>query len=320
MTEGYTGITVGSSDVASILGLGNWADPVDVWARLVGILPRYSEKDNKSQRRGRMFEKALLDEWVMMRNPTWFARGPSITQPPFVADGWRSSRPDALADLEPHGRMVVEAKTTRSWEGWGDDGSDGVPIYYAAQVLWQLSVMDLEYGELIAFCPIDEDVRVFPIKRNRSLETRIIDRVRTWLEDHVWSEGQPPPCDPPYRIVKAQFSDGGGDKAVWVDPDPEHISLAHDLISVVAQKDAILAQEDAIRAKLCTRIGEANGIRGLCSWGRVKGRETVDAKGLKKAHPDIYNQFLNIGQPSRSFRLLLKGESNHGPIDAGSSE
>lgn len=317
MTEAAT---VGSSDVASILGLGNWNEAVDVWARLVGILPRYSEKDEKAQRRGRMFENALLDEWVLLRQQTTFARGPTIKQPPFVVDGWRACRPDAIAELAPFGRMVVEAKTTRDWDGWGPDGSDGVPIYYAAQVLWQLSVLDLEYGELIAFCPLDEDVRVFPIKRNRALEKKIIDIVRGWMERHVWSEDRTPPCEPPYRIVKAQFADGGKDKTLWLDAEPEHIMLARQLESVVANKKAVLAQEDELRARLCTKVGDANGIKGVCAWSRVKGRETLDAKALRKTHPDIYKQFAQTGKPSRKLRLLLKGAEEHDAADDTASD
>jgi hypothetical protein len=43
-----------------------------------------------------------------------------------------------------HGFEVLaglECKTTGSWDGWGDDGSDDIPIHIRCQAIWQADVL-----------------------------------------------------------------------------------------------------------------------------------------------------------------------------------
>ena len=38
------------------------------------------------------------------------------------------------------------------------------------------------------------------------------------------------------------------------------------------------------------------------TWKTQNGRTTIDSKGLKKDHPDIYEKYKKIGDPVRVFR------------------
>jgi len=50
-------------------------------------------------------------------------------------------------------------------------------------------------------------------------------------------------------------------------------------------------------------IGTING-RPAVSWKQTAGRESLDTKALKEAHPEIVKQFLRTGSPFRTMRTL----------------
>lgn len=304
MTAEQHTVTVGSSDVPSILGLSPWTTPAETWARLVGIVPRYSVSDTPATRRGRIIESALIDEWARLNSPTTVERGPSITETPVIVDGWRAARPDAVAVLG-QSRVVVEAKTTRGWDSWGMDGTDQVPVYYAAQVAWQLSVVGVERADVIAYCPMDDGIRVYTITRNEALERVIVDRVRAWMEAYVWPEEPVQPAPLPMRVVASRYGDGG-EEATWVDPTDDDRAAALELREVRAAKSSLEEREEALKARLCERIGDSYGLKNLCTWGRVKGRETVNPSDLKAGWPEVYAQVAKRSASSRVFRLTLK--------------
>lgn len=298
-------ITVGSSDVAAILGLSPWRQPVEVWAQLTGLLPRYSEEDTAGQRRGRILEPALIAHYERTRGLR-LSPGPPISAEPIVAaDGWRSCRPDATGP-----GLVVEAKSTRRWDGWGADGTDKIPVHYAAQVAWQLSVIGADRGALIAYCPMDDDVRVYEIVRNRSLEERLVARVRAWMEAHVWAAEPVQPAPLPMELVSARHASGGGEDAAILEPDAFDLAVARRLADVRAATKSLSAEEDRLRAQLCARIGDARGLRGIASWSAQEGRETVDVKRLRVDWPDVAKQVAATGKPSRRFTFTFDAEDS----------
>jgi predicted phage-related endonuclease len=297
-------VTVGSSDVSSILGINPWSAPSETWARLVGILPRYSSDGNAATRRGRIIESALLDEWARLRSPELMQRGPSIADEPIVVDQWRACRPDALAEVSGK-RLIVEAKTTRKWDAWGPDGSAGVPVYYAAQVAWQLSVIGCETAEVIAFCPMDDEIRCYTITRNLDLEAKLVARVKAWMERHVWAAVPEVPSARTLSVVAAQYADGGRE-ATWLDATEDDAALARELVVARGELRAAEIREAELRTKFCARIGDAYGVKGVCTWGSVKGRETVDAQALREGFPEVYAKVAKRGASSRQFRLTFK--------------
>lgn len=51
---------------------------------------------------------------------------------------------------DPAEDRVLEIKTEDDSDGWGDDGTDEVPIYVRAQVMWQLDVMGMAQAHVAA--------------------------------------------------------------------------------------------------------------------------------------------------------------------------
>lgn len=302
--------TIGSSDVAAILGVSRWGSPWETWARLVGLIPRYSSTPDGAQARGNMFEVAIGARYAEETGVT-LRRGPPISEPPLLHpdEPWRAARPDFLAE-----DRLVEAKTTRRLsdeDGWGAPGSDRVPVYYACQVVWQLSIVSsihgIERGDLAAFGTLGEEWAVYTLRRRERLERALVARVRDWYEAHVLT-GDPPVVDHTDgcgRALARLHRDVAPGK-VRLDPTAEDLALARDLARVRRLLEETTQERDLLQHRLCARIGDAYGMRGVADWSPVVGRSSIDAAGLRRDHPEIAAAYTKTGEPSRRFTFTFK--------------
>lgn len=131
-----------ASKVSSVLGLSRWESQYALWHRLRGDMPR-TESDNDQDifRVGHAFEYALAELW-RLENPKW-KLSPGEVQ--FVATSDAFGFPAmATADrraVRGRARKLVEFKTARSLEAWGDPTLDGdCPIDFVTQVIFQMMV------------------------------------------------------------------------------------------------------------------------------------------------------------------------------------
>lgn len=56
-------------------------------------------------------------------------------------------------------------------------------------------------------------------------------------------------------------------------------------------------------------VGTING-RPVVSWKQTAGRESLDTKALKEAHPELVKQYIKQGNPFRTMRTTNKGNQN----------
>lgn len=133
-----------ASKVAAVLGLSPWQSPYSLWHEMRGDVER--PETNDQQRRGTYLEAGVL-AW-------WRDQHPDIDdwtdQPEYALGDWAAATPDrdAFIDCEHENRgdctndchVLVEAKTASYDDDWGDPGTDAIPAYYYAQVMWQMHV------------------------------------------------------------------------------------------------------------------------------------------------------------------------------------
>ena len=195
--------TIGSSDVASILGLSKWSSPMRTWAQLTGVVPRYDNDGNAAIRRGVRMEAALRN-WRAEDIGKAVHPGPAFGVDPVWAAAapyeWAHARPDGWYEDGP-GLTLVECKTVRSFtdDEWGVDGSDDVPAYYLAQIVWQMGVARLGGRnviacDLVAFSPMSEETRTFVVPYDDRRFRALLSTVEAWRQRHVLG-GEPPPVD-----------------------------------------------------------------------------------------------------------------------------
>lgn len=300
-------VTVGSSDVASILGLSKWTSPSETWARLKGLVPRYSDTDTAATRRGRILEEGVR-RWYAEEIGADIEPGPPIGAAPIidVAAPWRHARPDGIAEVDGQ-TILVEIKTTRrfgdEWLEGGDYvlGDGAVPAYYEAQVAWQMLVTGVERVDLVAMAMMDDDLRVYRLRRDEGVIEEVAQHVEAWMAAHVWCSAMNPPHGAaPSVLVRLHPTPS----KEWVEPTADDRQLHADALALRASIAKDEARLEGLKGHFCARIGDAYGLRGLARWSERKGRESLDAASLKKAHPDIYARFVKVGEAGRTFTFL----------------
>lgn len=149
--------TVSASEVAAILGLSPWVSAFDLWWEKRTGQP--SQAETRAMARGKRREHAIREDFCD-EHPEFHVAPVGLVR----NDGrpWQTCTPDALVyeyggpqftavfDFDAEPVAVLEAKTDGGGGGWGDDGSDEIPVYYRTQVLWQMDCV----GVGVAYLPV----------------------------------------------------------------------------------------------------------------------------------------------------------------------
>lgn len=302
--------TIGSSDVAAILGLSPWSGPWDAWARLTGLEDRYTETDTDAQARGRMFEPAILARYGLEERAA-IVPGPPIGQPPVLGpEPWMHARPDAWAcplAAPPTPDRVVEAKTSRRLDPaeWGPPGTDEVPPWYVVQVVWLLAVVRLERCDLAAYSALDDDWRVYRLRRDAAVEQAVVDRVRRWRDEHVIL-GHAPDVDASAacrRVLERRWRASTGQEYAAT---PEDVALVTRALELRASVEDLKHELDEATNRLRARMGEADALlvggQRVATWRARQGSSRVDVERLRRERPDVAAEFTVVGEPGRMWR------------------
>lgn len=139
-----SGVT--ATDLPAILGLSRYDSLYSAYWRKVAGIEDQAENDRLAL--GRYMEPYVLSAWEE-------ARQRPLTPGGLYRSGdrpWQLATPDALVRGEP-----VEGKSWGTLDGWGDDGSDLIPLQVRAQVLWQMDTLSASTGHVgVVFLPSGE--------------------------------------------------------------------------------------------------------------------------------------------------------------------
>jgi hypothetical protein len=128
------------SKMAAVLGISKWESPRSLADLMVGN--RIAPEQTDEQGRGHLLEPAVI-KWLYQQHPEWTRH--ELGGHTIYRDGldWAACNPDDVA-ATPAGPMPIEAKTDAGDDvGWGKPGTGQIPIYYAAQGMWTLHLMQL---------------------------------------------------------------------------------------------------------------------------------------------------------------------------------
>lgn len=131
--------TVSASKVAAILGVSKWDSPYSMWRKMRSEIPSDDGKNADDKSRGHYLEAGVLAWWADQHPEvldTTIRTQLYVTHPEYP---WATATLDAFACDIFGNTIVVEVKTADSHDEWGAPGTDEIPAYYAAQVMWSLS-------------------------------------------------------------------------------------------------------------------------------------------------------------------------------------
>ncbi len=272
------------SKVAAILGVSRWESPYRLWHRLKGILPPEPPKDIFDI--GHDFEPAMAAMW-RRKNTGWQI---SRTEVQYVVDSSDFGYP-AAATLDRRARRgrarkVVEFKTARHLEEWGDFGTDEAPADYVAQVLAQMAYTGhtTQPADLMVLGPYF-DVLHYVIPWSGDVAEIIHERCRRFWESLAGDE--PPPLDDTvatYEAVRELHPDIEPGETASIDPAEAAELLAAD----AAVKDA----ERELRARKAALL-DAMGRAQTAICGDVK---IADRRPSSRGSVALYLATKNLEQ------------------------
>lgn len=249
-----------ASKVPAILGLSPWQSPYALWHEMKGLLDP-TPPDSKSDMFlwGHMAEESLA-QWWKAKNPGWklnqyHGRGDDRT----AEVAYTNPQLDFpnMATLDRRGARgqrfcIIECKTTSDLSNWGrPDEVGSVPIYYQAQVMFQMLVSEIHTAYVVVTgyrCP-----EIHTVAWDEDLAAMIAARCYEWHKS--LASDTPPDLDDTvatYEAVRGLHPNINPDGVVQVGADQATL-----LLDAMEDKAAATRRERFHRAKLLDQMGEA---------------------------------------------------------------
>lgn len=284
---------VGSSDAAAIMGHDPFKSAHDVWREKMGIEPPFEGNDATDF--GNMAEDMLrkyASKYVGM--PVAAPKGAFVK-------GVLRANVDGQVGAYGRGSPIVECKTSRIPDGWGEPGTDEVPNKVNIQVHHQMLCADADFSYVVRLSPFMK-VDVYEVPFNGDIGRSVLEQCTQWWERHVVNRHEPD-VTPATETTLAYFKSLKRDNQIEAFINDDLINY-YELAK--AEEKAVEQKVRNARAKLEQAMGNAatgigNGRAAVITC--VAGRTKFDHKKLKIAHPEIYEQFVSVGNPYTQLRI-----------------
>lgn len=298
-------VGVTASEIAAVMGISPWESPFSLYWRKVND---WRWEGNEFTSVGRHLEDAIADWWQRTHSPDH----PVLHAAGLYASAerpWQLATPDRLmCDPQMHDNPfpgdptfkyehpvtnvmgLLECKwVAYSWDGWGEPGTDEIPVYYRAQCLWQLDVMGVDEVHVAALGPggfrsylvrRDEDDLKLMREAGEAFYQRLFDEDPPDLDSHSSTLG---------ALKRLHPSVGEGDVECTPDLAFEYATARE------VRKDAeatIAACEALIRDKLGSTYARVVHDGRLVASRSVFEVERIDVARLRKERPEIAAEYL----------------------------
>ena len=280
---------IGGSDAPAICGVSPWKTPLQVYMDKIGDLG--PKEDTDPMFWGRTLEPVIRQRYADLTGRAVVVPDGILQHP---EHDWMLANVDGLTD---DGRLV-EVKTARTPQGWGDEGTDEIPEMYLIQVQHYLSITKLEVADIPVLFG-GSDFRIYEVQADKELQDLIMER-----EAGFWKlvQARTPPDPVTFADIKLKY--GYESREARIAATDEIIQAIHRLHELKALSD----EEEALKTKIMLHLKEADtlvdGESVLATWkASVKPVNRFDAKAFEVEHPDLYKKFLKESTASRRFLL-----------------
>lgn len=291
---------IGSSEVATIVGLNPWETPYQLWRRKIGIDAPQAE--NFAMKAGHYLEDAVSRFWsdetgreIIKRSAgDWIIRD---NDRPFL-----QVSPDRTYWLTGEKRNdtnkgILECKTTQMAVD-----ADDPPKHWFCQVQYQLGVAGLEHGSLAWLCSGREfgykDIDLVP-----DFYQWLVEEVCRFWQDNIL--GQKEPSAVSVKDVLLKYNRHADGKIVEVGADI--LDACTELKDVKKQIKALEETQASLEERIKMVFGDAEGIsfegQTLATWKAPKPSQKFDAKRLQTDDPTTYAKYVTQQQGARRFLL-----------------
>lgn len=271
--------SIGASETGDVCGVG-FRTPLHVYLSKIG---EYEQPDNAQMNWGRKLEAVVGEAYrEESGNPVLLPQAKTYHHPEL---SWVSASPDFLTVVAGEQR-VLECKTSRYSDEWGEPGTDDIPDMYILQVHQQMFVLGLQTAE-VAVLIAGSEFRRYTVPFNRNLMDKILN-----IEGDLWKRVQERnPPDPTWshpstpELVRRLW---GVDASHSLELGPEAHGLAERYDYLRTRSREIDDERDSIKAQLIHMGGHAGLIRLPGGWSIH--RKLVKRSGYTVA-PTEYHSF-----------------------------
>src|SRR6185312_9115243 len=177
---------IGSSDVAALCNLDDRRNAWHVFNQKLGF--EEPTPPTPQQEWGNRFEKVVA-EWYEE------TQGVKLLPGGFVRNRDRrflAAHPDRLIDGR---RIGVEIKIVGIWsrDGWGEPGTDRVPLQYLAQVNWCMWLTGCQVWDLVPYF-WELGPQVYTLRADPELQQMMVEQAVAFWRQHV-ETAEPPTLD-----------------------------------------------------------------------------------------------------------------------------
>lgn len=181
---------IGASEIAAVMGISPWESPFSLWWKkrngwetaasgemstgtfleptIAAWFEEYGDPNENLLIRPaglfahpeRPWQLATPDRLLMLRTACGSCDGDGT----YTSGRLTFLCPDCAGLLGPLSALLECKWVAQSWDGWGIEGSDDIPVHYRAQCLWQLDVMGVDEVLLCALGP--GGFRVYRVRRD----------------------------------------------------------------------------------------------------------------------------------------------------------
>ena len=289
---------IGGSDAAAVLGYSRWHSAYDVWRSKIADV---ADADNESTRRGTRREPELVREYCNLTGKTVY-KAPHLVHPDY---GYVCANLDGIIP----GERVIEAKTSRRRDGWGEPGSEDIPIDYYLQTQHYMLI-----ATALELIPIDnplcdifvsiagEAIQTYTIAGNKELWAAMLTKYAEFWRHVV--DLTPPDNLSVFEQVELLPASTTAKKYAT----PYIQERVEDMLAMqrkIADWEEIIKGRKAellLYAGDCEAVLKADGST-LYTCKTSKPRQTVDADLLRRKYPEIYSECLKQGKAARPLRL-----------------
>jgi putative phage-type endonuclease len=263
--ERRTGI--GGSDAAAALGLSPWVTPYNLWELKRGLAP--PPEENEPMLWGTLLEDVIRRE---------YARRAGVEARPVKEMIRHPQHAFMFAHLDGEiiglqAKAILEVKTARTAVGWGEEGTDEIPLHYLIQVHHSMVVTDAELCD-VAVLIGGQDFRVYHVDRDAEIEQRVTEGEALFWD--MVTAGEPPP---PSSLQDAVRRWGRSDAQGTVVAGRPELDAISTLRSLKLQKAKMAVMEEAAKTIVMALMGDdgMNLVDGggqlLATWKLNNGRK-----------------------------------------------
>lgn len=283
--------SIGSSDIAAIMGYDGRRSAYDVWCEKTGRATGFT--GNEHTRRGDILEPAigqLVAETM----------GKRVVAPKAAfVHGRCRAHVDFQTPEFGRGHEIIEAKSAVMAEGWGEPGTDAVPDRVLLQVHHQMLCADSPKAH-VARLDGYLNLTMYCVHRDRDVDAHIETTAARFWRDYVESD-TPPPMHPVTDATLDYLSGRERAAGACTPVDPAIVAAFADA------RDARLAAEKAEReakAYLLAALGDAS-VGESCGFqvsvSRVNRKPQLTHKAIAEYSPRLAARLLD--------RLQVEGSS-----------